>query len=42
VFDTDLTIFTYTADSGTRSAEALGVLGSLAATIAAARTSPAP
>jgi transcriptional regulator with XRE-family HTH domain len=32
VFDTGLTIFTYTADPGTRSAEALGLLGSLAAT----------
>jgi hypothetical protein len=42
VFDTGLTIFTYTADPGTRSAEALGLLGSLAATTAAERTSPAP
>ena len=42
VFDTGLTIFTYTADPGTRSAEALGLLGSLAATsAAAARQSPA-
>jgi transcriptional regulator with XRE-family HTH domain len=41
VFDTGLTIFTYTADPGTRSAEALGLLGSLAATTAAERTSPA-
>lgn len=32
VFDSGLTIFTYTADPGTRSAEALGLLGSLAAT----------
>ena len=30
--DTGLTIFTYTADPGTRSAEALGLLGSLVAT----------
>jgi hypothetical protein len=42
VFDTGLTIFAYTADPGTRSAEALGLLGSLAATTAAERTSPAP
>jgi hypothetical protein len=34
VFDTDLIIFTYTADPGTRSADALGLLGSLAATTA--------
>jgi transcriptional regulator with XRE-family HTH domain len=34
VFDAGLTIFTYTADPGTRSAEALGLLGSLAATTA--------
>ncbi len=34
VFDAGLTIFTYTADPGTRSAEALGLLGSLAATAA--------
>jgi transcriptional regulator with XRE-family HTH domain len=34
VFDTDLTIFAYTADPGTRSAEALALLGSLAATAA--------
>jgi transcriptional regulator with XRE-family HTH domain len=32
VFDTDLTIFTYTAEPGTRTAEALALLGSLAAT----------
>jgi hypothetical protein len=32
VFDTGLTIFTYTADPGTRSAEALSLLGSLAVT----------
>jgi transcriptional regulator with XRE-family HTH domain len=40
VFDTGLTIFTYTADPGTRSVEALALLGSLAATSAAERTSP--
>jgi transcriptional regulator with XRE-family HTH domain len=34
VFDAGLTFFTYTADPGTRSAEALGLLGSLAATAA--------
>ncbi|MEA2134782.1 MAG: hypothetical protein QOC68_2691, partial [Solirubrobacteraceae bacterium] len=39
VFDTGLTIFTYTADPGTRSAEALGLLGSWAAT---ATTEPEP
>ena len=39
VFDTGLTIFTYTADPGTRSAEALGLLGSLAATTAAEQRS---
>jgi transcriptional regulator with XRE-family HTH domain len=42
VFDTGLTIFTYTADPGTRSAEALGLLGSLAATTAAEKPTPAP
>jgi MmyB-like transcription regulator ligand binding domain len=42
VFDTGLTIFTYTADPGTRSAEALALLGSLAATTAAERPTPAP
>jgi len=40
VFDTGLTIFAYTAEPGTRSAEALALLGSLAATTAAERTSP--
>jgi hypothetical protein len=35
VFDTDLTIFTYTADPGTPTAEALALLGSLAATSSA-------
>lgn len=38
VFDTGLTIFTYTADPGTRSAEALGLLGSISATDAAQPT----
>jgi hypothetical protein len=42
VFDNGLTIFTYTAEPGTRSAEALGLLGSLAATMDAERTSTAP
>jgi hypothetical protein len=42
VFDTGLTIFTYTADPGTRSADALGLLGSLAATTAAAEQSTTP
>jgi len=42
VFDTSLTIFTYTADPGTRSAEALGLLGSLAATTGTERTSTPP
>jgi hypothetical protein len=42
VFDSGLTIFAYTADPGTRSAEALGLLGSLAATAAAAGPTPAP
>jgi hypothetical protein len=41
VFDTGLTIFTYTADPGTRSAEALSLLGSLAATTAAEQQTPA-
>ena len=41
VFDTGLTIFTYTADPGTRSAEALSLLGSLAATTAAEQQAPA-
>ncbi len=40
-FDTSLTIFTYTADPGTRTAEALSLLGSLAATTAAEQQSPA-
>src|SRR5687768_11246669 len=42
VFDTDLTIFTYTAEPGTRSAEALSLLGSLAATTDVERESAAP
>jgi DNA-binding CsgD family transcriptional regulator len=42
VFDTGLTIFTYTADPGTRSAEALGPFDSLAATAAADRPTLAP
>ena len=42
VFDTDLTIITYTADPGTRSADALNLLGSLAATTDAQSTSAAP
>ena len=41
VFDTGLTIYTYTAGPGTRSAAALSLLGSLAATAAAERTAPA-
>lgn len=42
VFDTGLTIFTYTADPGTQSAEALGLLGSLAATTHTETTPTAP
>jgi transcriptional regulator with XRE-family HTH domain len=42
VFDTGLTIFTYTANPGTRSAEALSLLGSLAATTEAEKPTPAP
>ena len=42
VFDTGLTIFTYTADPGTRSADALGLLGSLTATTHTKTTSTAP
>ena len=38
-FDTGLTIITYTADAATRSAEALSLLGSLAATTAAEKAS---
>jgi hypothetical protein len=41
VFDTGLTIFTYTADPGTRSADALSLLGSLAATTEAEQQTPA-
>jgi transcriptional regulator with XRE-family HTH domain len=40
VWDTGLTIFTYTADPGTRSAEALSLLGTLAATTAAEERVP--
>ena len=42
VFDTGLTIFSYTAEPGTRSAEAVSLLGSLTATTAAERSTPAP
>lgn len=42
VSDTDLTIYAYTADPGTRSAEALALLGTLAATAAAEKATPAP
>jgi hypothetical protein len=42
VFDTDLIIFTYTADPGTPSADAFSLLGSLAATAEAERASAAP
>jgi transcriptional regulator with XRE-family HTH domain len=42
VFDNDLTIYAYTADPGTRSAEALALLGTLAATAAAEKLTPAP
>jgi len=42
VSDTDLTIYAYTADPGTRSAEALALLGTLVATAAAEEPSPAP
>jgi transcriptional regulator with XRE-family HTH domain len=42
VFDTDLTMYAYTADPGTRSAEALALLGSLAATAAAEKPTLAP
>lgn len=42
VSDTDLTIYAYTADPGTRSAEALALLGTLAATAAAEASSRAP
>jgi transcriptional regulator with XRE-family HTH domain len=41
VSDTDLTIYVYTADPGTRSAEMLALLGSIAATAAAEKPSPA-
>jgi transcriptional regulator with XRE-family HTH domain len=42
VSDSDLTIYAYTAEPGTRSADALALLGSLAATSAAEGASPAP
>jgi transcriptional regulator with XRE-family HTH domain len=42
VFDSGLTIFAYTADPGTRSADALRLLGTLAATTAAEERAPAP
>jgi hypothetical protein len=42
VFDNGLTIFTYTADPGTRSADALNLLGSLLATTAGERPTSAP
>ena len=42
VFDTGLTIFTFTADPGTRSAEALSLLGSWAATSGAESPTAAP
>jgi hypothetical protein len=38
----DLTICAYTAQPGTRSAEALALLGNLAATAAGEKPSPAP
>jgi transcriptional regulator with XRE-family HTH domain len=40
-FDAGLTIITYTSEPGTRSAEALALLGTLAATAAAENASPA-
>jgi hypothetical protein len=42
VSEADLTIYVYTADPGTRSAEALALLGTLAATAALEKASPAP
>lgn len=42
VFDTGLTIFTYTTDPDTRSADALSLLGSLTATTHTKTTSTAP
>ncbi len=41
-FDAGLTVITYTADPGTRSAEALALLGTLAATAAAESAPSAP
>src|SRR5205823_7825609 len=40
--DSDLTIYVYTADPGTRSAKSLALLGSLAATMDAEKPSLAP
>jgi transcriptional regulator with XRE-family HTH domain len=42
VSDSDLTIYAYTAELGSRSAEALALLGSLVATAAAESPAPAP
>lgn len=42
VADSDLTIYVYTAEPGTRSAEALALLGTLTATAAAESATPAP
>jgi hypothetical protein len=42
ISDGDLRIYAYTAEPGTRSAEALALLGALAATAAAERATPAP
>ena len=40
VFDTDLTIYAYTADPGTPSADSLALLGTLVATSAAEQQAP--
>jgi hypothetical protein len=40
-FDPDLTIYAYTAEPGSRSAEALALLGTLVATAAAEQQAPA-
>lgn len=42
VADSDLTIYVYTAEVGSRSAEALALLGNLAATAAAETSTPVP
>src|SRR3954451_15786280 len=42
VADTDLTIYVYTAEAGSRSADALGLLSTLAATAAAEESTPTP